>query len=95
MGSRKLHMLDGVFLAENPRFPIRVAIRHHPENNPGHIQSRVAQTNCGRSRQRQPNDDKDLLQDGDVVPYGTFFVLAGVDMVMVMAELDIEVGGVL
>lgn len=38
---------------------------------------------------------KDLLRDGDVVPYGTFFVLAGVDMVMVMAELDIEVGGVL
>ena len=58
MGSRKLYMLDGIFLAEKPRFKIRVAIRHHPKNNPGHFQSRVAQANCGRSRQRQLIYDK-------------------------------------
>jgi len=38
---------------------------------------------------------KDILQYGNIVPYGTFFVPAGVDMAMVITELDIEAEGVM
>lgn len=36
--SRELHMLDGLFLAEDPLFPTRIAVRHHAKNDPGHFQ---------------------------------------------------------
>jgi len=36
--SRKLDMLDGLFLTKDPRRPSRITIRHHPENYPGHFQ---------------------------------------------------------
>jgi hypothetical protein len=37
--SRKLDVLDGLFLAKEPRHPSRITIRQHPENNPGHFQT--------------------------------------------------------
>jgi hypothetical protein len=46
MGLRKLDMLNGLFLAENPRLPMGITIRHHPKNYPGHFQARLSQTNC-------------------------------------------------
>ena len=39
---RELHMLDGLFLAEDPLLPMRIAIRHHAKNNPGHFQPRLS-----------------------------------------------------
>ena len=36
--SRKFYMLDGLFLAEDPLLPTRIAIRHHAKNDPGYFQ---------------------------------------------------------
>ena len=36
---REFHMLDSLFLAEDPLLPLRIAVRHHAKNDPGHFQS--------------------------------------------------------
>lgn len=72
-------MVERLVWGENPRSPIRirVAIRHHPKNNPGHFQSRVAQANHGHSRQRQPIYDE---RPPAIRECRAFFVPAEVDM---------------
>ncbi len=40
--SREFYMLGGLFLAEDPRLPTRIAVRHHAKNDPGHFQPRLS-----------------------------------------------------
>ena len=39
-------MLDGLLLGKNPILPLGGAIRHASQNDPGHLQSGVSETNC-------------------------------------------------
>ena len=57
-------MLDGLLLAEYPGLPTGITIRHHPKNNLGHFQPRLAQTDCSCSYQRQSIFDKGLPASG-------------------------------
>ncbi len=43
---RELDVLDPFLLAEDPRLPVGVAVLHGPEDDPRHLQARVAQSHC-------------------------------------------------
>ena len=44
---RKFDVLDGLFLGKNPALPLGGAIRHASQDDPGYLQSRISETNCG------------------------------------------------
>lgn len=46
---REPDLLDALLLSQNPLLPTGVAVGHSPQDDFGHLESRVAEANCAIS----------------------------------------------